>query len=1005
MRIHRIPLLLAGLLLLTVNLKAGHLDQQLLDRISTAKPEERISVLIEMTDQVDMPGLKAELKAKKANLAETHKRVIESLKEKADKSQKDLINYLAAAKNSGRISDFKPFWISNLMWAKAPTSEIEAIAKRRDVEAVFLTPKVEIVKPVEVDVLGNQSALVGVEPGLKMIHAPQLWSLGYRGKGILVCNIDTGVHKNHGALSARWRGNFLQPPHTTKEAWYDPVYGSSIPLDDQGGSAGHGTMTMGIMCGCNPATGDTVGVAIEAQWIAARAIDVAADWPVEIGALQWSADPDDDPNTLGDVPDVVNNSWGLPKYGSSCSPVPGYTPCWEIYWQVLDNVSAAGPVVVFAAGNEGTCTAPSLRVPADRIASDYNVFAVGSVAPDSINVSSFSSRGPSPCDGVTKKPEVVAPGENVRSSYPNNIYAVGDGTSFSAPHVAGAAALLKQINPNATSAQILRALLVTARDISTPGEDNNSGRGVINVLAAKDSLPASAAPGVFVSDYSFVGDANNAPDPGEQLTLSSALANAGANAYGVKLTLHSNSPLAVVTDSTALFGDIPKNDTILSTDFTGFSVSSSAQPGEKLPFSLTVTDDSGYSATYPWFFYVTAKPLESKANHDKGNFVLTISNFGQYGFASGSVNPGIAPDTGLGFKYPKAGSNNLFEAAVMFGLLTGQVSDAARDYVGFLPDSDFAVSPGGNLVLDTISASRKSDQDGFCIFTDQKAESPIGIKVTQRSYVFSDTANDDYVIIEYTIHNETGLAISGLRAAYFTDFDFPWGSGGSDRAGFVRSKQLGYMNQSNNTLFRGIVVTDTLGITSYRAIENPNFIYDGFSDLEKWQFMSGGFADTVNTTNVDGSILAATGPWDIPAGDSVKTSFALVGANNLNDLQTFAQRAIDKYQTYLTACVAAPGDLNADNVITLPDIIYLVNYVFDKDRVATGCLGASPGNCWSPAQLCRADVDGSGSILLNDIIFLVNYVFDKERPATSCLGSSPGNCWTPPLRGVCCLAL
>src|SRR5574341_1355581 len=75
MRIHRIPLVLAVLISLTLNLKAGRLDQQLADKISAAQPEEQISVLIQMAAHVDLPGLEAELQAKKADIAETHRRV------------------------------------------------------------------------------------------------------------------------------------------------------------------------------------------------------------------------------------------------------------------------------------------------------------------------------------------------------------------------------------------------------------------------------------------------------------------------------------------------------------------------------------------------------------------------------------------------------------------------------------------------------------------------------------------------------------------------------------------------------------------------------------------------------------------------------------------------------------------------------------------------------------------------------------------------------------------
>ena len=100
-------------------------------------------------------------------------------------------------------------------------------------------------------------------------------------------------------------------------------------------------------------------------------------------------------------------------------------------------------------------------------------------------------------------------------------------------------------------------------------------------------------------------------------------------------------------------------------------------------------------------------------------------------------------------------------------------------------------------------------------------------------------------------------------------------------------------------------------------------------------------------------------------------------------------------------CSAIPGDVNASGAITIGDIIHLVNYIFDKDRLP--CLGADPGNCWTPGPFCRGDVNQTGTITIGDIVHLVNYIFDEDR--LPCLGSNPGNCWTPEASGACCLAV
>jgi hypothetical protein len=99
-------------------------------------------------------------------------------------------------------------------------------------------------------------------------------------------------------------------------------------------------------------------------------------------------------------------------------------------------------------------------------------------------------------------------------------------------------------------------------------------------------------------------------------------------------------------------------------------------------------------------------------------------------------------------------------------------------------------------------------------------------------------------------------------------------------------------------------------------------------------------------------------------------------------------------------CLALPGDVDESYVVTLIDVIYLVNHIFDKDRPP--CLGIDLGNCWDSQPVCRLDINGSGNVNLGDIIHLVNYIFDKDQPP--CIGINPGNCWTPPANGPCCLS-
>jgi len=115
-------------------------------------------------------------------------------------------------------------------------------------------------------------------------------------------------------------------------------------------------------------------------------------------------------------------------------------------------------------------------------------FAVGATD-DNDDAASFSSRGPTDIivDGKRSrltKPDVSAPGVKIMSAMPGGKYGTMSGTSMATPHVTGAIALLYQVNPKSTIAEIRNLLQKTANDLGETGVDNVFGAGRINMLKA-----------------------------------------------------------------------------------------------------------------------------------------------------------------------------------------------------------------------------------------------------------------------------------------------------------------------------------------------------------------------------------------------------------------------------------------------------------------------------------------------------------------------------------------
>jgi bacillopeptidase F len=480
----------AGLFFLVgADVSAGEIEPNFAEYLNTLSPDEFVSAIVIMADQPDVKSLSAVLKVERATRKERHTRVVSALKSAALRSQVNILDYLQVRTNQGSVKGYTPYWIMNLVVVQATTGELAAIAARPDVEIVESNFRANLIEPV-----GDKSGPVimpdkgiGVTPGLRAVKADSVWNqLGITGLGRLVANLDTGVDGAHPALTARWRGNHAP----WQECWKDALgYGDTYPVDYHS----HGTHVMGTLCGLGAATNDTIGIAWEAEWIADNAINqgVTSEFDNDVlQAFQWFADPDGNPGTVDDVPDVVQNSWGIYSYWS------GYQDC-DYRWQaVIENCEAAGVVCIFSAGNEGP-GAQTHRSPANICNTATTNFSVGAI--DATNygfpypIADFSSRGPSDCDGRTTKPEVVAPGVEVYSSVPGGGYESywWDGTSMAGPHVAGVVALMRQANPDLGVDSIKQILINTAVDLGDFGNDNAYGWGIIDayqaVLAALQS--------------------------------------------------------------------------------------------------------------------------------------------------------------------------------------------------------------------------------------------------------------------------------------------------------------------------------------------------------------------------------------------------------------------------------------------------------------------------------------------------------------------------------------
>lgn len=371
--------------------------------------------------------------------------VFQTLQTTAQSSQKN-IQQLLIQKNI----PFKSFYIINAIYTKVDQKLLQTIAERNEVKQIQANPwsyfEAPILKNNRIQSRNN------TEWGVEKINTSEVWEAGIKGQNVIIGGQDTGFEWEHPALKGKylgWDGQVANHNFT----WHDAIHqlsplheanttnpcglNSKVPCDDNN----HGTYTMGIMVG-DDEKGNQIGVAPEAKWIACRNMDRGYGSPATyIECFEWFLAPTDsnneNPNPLR-APHVINNSWGCPEK-EGCNPAN-----WQVMDEVVQNLKRAGIMVVVSAGNSGSSCGSVSNPPAIF----EHSFSVGASNIDD-EMAGFSSRGPVLVDQSGRiKPNVTAPGVNIRSAGREGSYFNASGTSAAGPHVAGAVALIISAYPN-----------------------------------------------------------------------------------------------------------------------------------------------------------------------------------------------------------------------------------------------------------------------------------------------------------------------------------------------------------------------------------------------------------------------------------------------------------------------------------------------------------------------------------------------------------------------------
>jgi subtilisin family serine protease len=352
------------------------------------------------------------------------------------------------------------------LFAGVPSAALPALLARSEVRAAGLD-RDDAVRAAQ----AGAGAGASLERDLGLLGVPDLWERGYRGEGVRLAIVDTGLRATHDVFRAGDGGSRVV-------AWYDATaHPCASPCDLEG----HGTHTAGTAAGGSAFNASAPpGAAPRADLVGVRILEGnTGSWEDAAEGLQAAFD-------LG--AEVASNSWGGPCGGADDGS--------GVVSRLAAELSRAGMVSVFAAGN---LDAAGILCPG----AVPDVVTVGA-ADAGLGKAWFSGRGP--CRGageVELCPDVLAVGVDVEAAWGDcdSCYATLSGTSMATPQVAGLLALLQEAKRAALGAGLDSAarepdalLRGAARDLGAEGPDELTGWGLAQGERALDLLLAPPAP-------------------------------------------------------------------------------------------------------------------------------------------------------------------------------------------------------------------------------------------------------------------------------------------------------------------------------------------------------------------------------------------------------------------------------------------------------------------------------------------------------------------------------
>ena len=820
--------------------------------------------------------------------------------------------------------------------------------------------------------LPNDPSL-GLQPYLDVIKAPAAWDITTGDERIVIGIVDTGGDLDHPDLVGKLFVDPAEPVdgidndgdgYVDNNRGWDfsgdvasavgtPGFqGDNDPSVPKAGLFGHGTM----VAGCAAASTDN-GVGIASVGRGARLLFTKhfSD-DQDANAANYSS------NTYLGVlyaathgAKIINCSWGSYNPSTIAQDIINYV--------TLD----LGCLVIAAAGNS------NLETPIYPASYD-NVVSVGATTLTDERTF-FSNYG--------RTLDLVAPGADLYTTQFNDGYVYESGTSLSAPIVSGAAALVWSVHPEFTAMQVAEQLRVSSDPsiyAKNPAFQNKLGHGRLDVLAALTTESSS----VRVDNQQLWGEDNGSPAPGQTVSLVMDFTNYLAPASpALSAIVSTTSPYATVVNGSYAIGPLGTGEKRRNVDVPFQLALSPGLPLDEVIEILVTIADNGYED-----HHLINISIPSYIDIKENNVITSLAANGRIGYGAPE-----SQSNGSGFLYNE--EHLLFEMGVVMGASETALYNNVRS-AGGAWDEDFV--PQGKLRKETPGNRSYSEVTGKMVSGDDQLE------VAYNSMVWNEDPDKNFVILEYTVKNNGGTDVNDFYVGLFADWDIA-DQGAHDRAGWDSDTRLGYVYPQSGLQMPRTGIQALTGEPQYHAIDNdpavpgnPFGLYDGFSDSEKFGSISSGVARTEAGsagTGSDVSHVVGSGPYLIPAGESVTIAFALHAAMNQADLIKSAQRADTVYNYMLKAPVPVIGEtvtcVNMPTILTPTGAAQFSLYktAIGGQAVSTGpTLAIGPISHDSVVYIANADQPYESLRTPATITVVSRPVVDARGAVVFCAGDS-----------------